>query len=400
MEHKPIHALFILKRRQDYNDFLPNFRKPEVASGMFSSATHVSRMLLSKLNVVSSHVEIVIDNNCIDRVVTKYRPTHVFIEGYWVVPEKFDILKKLHPTVKWIVRCHSELPFLVQEGIAVEWTYGYIQRGVLVAPNSPRMQSDFRAMISIPSEASEQDFNQFPLLPNYYPLDEVHPLKEHPVGALNVACFGATRPMKNVLSQAAAAIAYADLNGMQLNFHVTAGRIELYGQSMWKNLEAMFKNLTSGHRLVVHQWSGREDFLALCRQMDISLQVSFTESFNLVTADALVSGVPVLTSPEVPFLYPVFADPTSVEDIIDQMDFVMTNRVELQKEHLKFLESYNEESRMIWIKFLDGWELSPEEHDEYARNLLPPAYWTWPFYRICIALKTLWSTIIHFGKAA
>ena len=37
--------------------------------------------------------EVVVDNNGIDKEITEYKPTHVFIEGLWVVPEKFDVLK-------------------------------------------------------------------------------------------------------------------------------------------------------------------------------------------------------------------------------------------------------------------------------------------------------------------
>ena len=95
-----------------------------------------------------------IDNNCIDRLVTEYNPDVVIIEALWVVPEKFDVLKKLHPGVRWIVRLHSDIPFLAGEGIAVEWIYGYAARGVEVAFNSPRASEDFGALY----------------LPNFYPL--------------------------------------------------------------------------------------------------------------------------------------------------------------------------------------------------------------------------------------
>lgn len=51
-------------------------------------------------NGIESKVVVVIDNNCIDKEVTAFKPTHAIIEGLWVVPEKFDVLKKLHPTIK------------------------------------------------------------------------------------------------------------------------------------------------------------------------------------------------------------------------------------------------------------------------------------------------------------
>ena len=43
---------------------------------------------------------------------------------YWLV-SKFEVLQKLHPNVKWIVRLHSEIPFIANEGIAMDWIYEY-----------------------------------------------------------------------------------------------------------------------------------------------------------------------------------------------------------------------------------------------------------------------------------
>jgi hypothetical protein len=40
-----------------------------------------------------SNIVVVLDNNEIDKYVTKYKPTHVIIEALWVVPTKFHILK-------------------------------------------------------------------------------------------------------------------------------------------------------------------------------------------------------------------------------------------------------------------------------------------------------------------
>lgn len=72
-------VLFILKRRQDYSTDLINFTNLTVCTGMYNSAKFVCDML--NRNNIESHLEIVIDNNCIDRVVTLHKPTHVIIEG-------------------------------------------------------------------------------------------------------------------------------------------------------------------------------------------------------------------------------------------------------------------------------------------------------------------------------
>src|ERR1700688_2506570 len=78
-------------------------------SGLLNSATFIVDMLND--SGVEAKLVIVNDNNDIDREVSNFQPDTVVIEALWVVPEKFDALKKLHPNVNWIVRIHSDLPF-------------------------------------------------------------------------------------------------------------------------------------------------------------------------------------------------------------------------------------------------------------------------------------------------
>lgn len=85
--------LFICKQSEDQNiSSYGYFRK---FSGLFNSARLVNEML--QYNGISSNIETAHDNNDIDRLVTKHSPDICIIEAYWVVPEKFEILHKLHP---------------------------------------------------------------------------------------------------------------------------------------------------------------------------------------------------------------------------------------------------------------------------------------------------------------
>ena len=113
-------VLFILKKRQTSHTGYAS-----VSSGLLNSAKFVSDML--NKNGIESHLVEVNDNNCIDREVTKFKPTHVIIEALWVVPQKFEVLTKLHPNVQWIIRLHSDISFLANEGIAIEWIYEYLK---------------------------------------------------------------------------------------------------------------------------------------------------------------------------------------------------------------------------------------------------------------------------------
>lgn len=123
-----VKILFILKQRQMTYDEHCNASQYSygLSTGLKNSVTFVVNML--NRAGIESKLETAVDNNCIDRMVKAYKPTHVVIEAYWVVPEKFDILQKLHPKVKWIIRNHSEMPFLSNEGSAIGWTLEYVKR--------------------------------------------------------------------------------------------------------------------------------------------------------------------------------------------------------------------------------------------------------------------------------
>jgi len=346
-----IRALFILKRREDYSTDMVNFTDFTVSTGMFNSAKFVSDMLVD--SGFESTVVVVTDNNDIDREVTNYQPTHVFIEGFWVIPEKFDVLKPLHPTVKWIVRCHSEISFLAQEGIAMGWVFGYLNRGITVAGNSPRINRELRVIARSSGLTKAQVNELIPLLPNYYKTSR-STLVSVPMDSeeINIGCFGAIRPMKNHLGQAIAAIEYADVHHKKLNFHINVGRTEMNGSTALKNLRELFANLP--HALVEHYWMAHPDFLAVIDEMDLCMQVSFTETFNIVTADAVSQGIPVVVSSEMPWVHGPYAEPTSTISMVDTIKTVLSNRWYLVEKNREGLQSYSSRSKVRWGNYLTG----------------------------------------------
>lgn len=349
--HKHHKALFILKRRQDYTS---EHGANHLATGMYNSAKFVSDMLEDA--GIDSKVVIVVDNNCIDREVTKYKPTHVFIEGIWVVPEKFEVLKRLHPKVKWIVRCHSELPFLAQEGNAINWIFEYMKRGVSVSGNSPRINEALQSLVgdTLGIEPEDRDY-EMPLLPNYYPVDDdfiVHTRKEKK-DMMDIGCFGAIRPLKNQLIQAVAAVEFAKNRGLGLRFHVNVGRVEQRGENQLKNLRAMFKQLGDGFELVEHPWMNHKAFKKLLRKIDIAMQVSMSETFNIVTADAISVGTPTVVSDEITWAAEeTFAKTTDVDSIVDTLEYVWEHRDDVAEASFEALEKYSDRSRYLWTRYL------------------------------------------------
>ena len=344
-------VLFILKRREDYCAFSHSNRM--LSTGLYNSARLVQEMLVD--SGIDAEIEVAVDNNCIDRLVTQHRPTHVIIEALWVVPEKFVVLQRLHPGVKWIIRMHSETPFIANEGIAMDWLLEYSGfKNVYLGINAPRFLDEIRAMVSIRNRwdkhtAAERVF----YMPNFYPTDDfvTKPLdreKDH----IDIGCFGAIRPLKNHLEQAIAAVRFAEDHSKMLRFHVNDGRIEMKGQPVVNNLKGLFEQLHErGHEMIVHDWMPHDAFLKVCASMDLGLQVSFTETFNIVGADIVSQGVPLIASTEIPWAAPGFcADPTNNRNIVKKLERAWSWPGMNTWQNQRNIKNYSSNTRKIWVK--------------------------------------------------
>lgn len=368
-KHRDPRVLFILKKRfVPYGD--PANDLPyayQMSSGLLNSATFVKDMLVK--NGFKTFLVEVEDNNRIDAAVNRYQPTHVIIEAYWVVPEKFAILTKLYPNVIWIVRSHSEIPFIASEGISMEWTQEYLlYPNVILASNSMRVVEDFRQWIElvhpltnsplVEDEWSEDMINESIIyLPNYYPVDhkKAPRLVDVDKGVLDVGCFGAMRPMKNHLLQAFAAVKYAIEIDKPLRFHINSSRVESGGDRILKNVRSFFSNLGDDYQLIEHEWMDHLEFKKLVASMDIGLQVSFSETFNIVTADFVDEGVPIVVSDEVKWMPDIFkADMTESDQIVEKMGLALwwKKHFKLADVNRSYLQRYVKKSEEVWMKYL------------------------------------------------
>jgi len=342
-------VLFVLKRREDYNAVVHT--NIGLSTGLYNSASFMDNML--NACGIESKMVVVADNNDIDREVTSYKPTHVIIEALWVVPSKFSILQKLHPNVKWIIRIHSEMPFMAGEGMAMDWIGDYAGfDNVILACNAPRMLKEVTVYLQTKYPMRIMDYKVI-YLPNYYPQDYQSKEFVKDNDTVDVCCFGAIRPLKNHLLQAFAAIKFANKINKKLRFHVNAGRIEMQGGPVINNLKGLFQQLSdSGHQMVNHQWSPREDFLKICAQMDIGLQVSFSETFNIVGADLISQGVPIVGSNEIPWAFdPLCADPVDSDDIAKKLYWAYCFPKVNVKINQFLLTRYTNNTEEIWTKY-------------------------------------------------
>ncbi len=352
-------VLFILKRREDYN-LDPETYSTGMSTGLLNSASFVVDMLNETGNIIADCV-VVTDNNDIDRAVTQFQPTHVIIEALWVVPSKFDVLCKLHPNVRWIIRFHSEMPFIANEGIAIEWIGGYLDYpNVQLAANAPRFYEELktiaRAHTSRRPSYWSHELTKVVYLPNYYPID-LPPYKQpetmYEKDVIDIGCFGAIRPLKNHLTQAVAAISFGDSIRKPINFHINAGRTEMKGDSVLKNLISLFDVVEAhGHSLVIHDWMPHDEFVDLSGTMDLGLQVSFSETFNIVAADMISQGVPIVVSKEIPWAISGIADPTDSVSITRSLQNAYRFPIMNIKINMFGLRRYVVQSAARWEEFL------------------------------------------------
>jgi hypothetical protein len=352
-------VLFVLKYREapyENNGYSwgdsDGMGKP-LHSGLYNSARMVMQMLNDQ-GIADAKLVHVPDNNKIHKEIVEFQATHVVIEAFWVVPEKFEELHRVCPDVKFYIRNHSELPFLSNEGMAFDWIIRYVLTpNVYISSNAPRATGEIRKLLehAYPGTAGVRTLT--PYLPNYYPLPEhiYRPSTWHRSKVLNVGCFGAVRPLKNHIVQAAAAIKAAEKLKKNLRFHINAGRVEMNGSPILKNLRQLFEKFPS-HELIEVPWMVHDDFKAYIRQnIDLVAQCNFSETFNIVSADALSIGVPIVTSKEIAWSSELSrADPNSSTDIADVMVRVLWIKKNFPYFNLGVsgLKKYNQDSICHW----------------------------------------------------
>jgi hypothetical protein len=338
--------LFIIKQRYTYG-------QKTKAYGLYNSCDFVTRKL-NELGIEAKVVQVV-DNNSIDKEVSLYKPTDCFIEALWVVPEKFLILAKLHPDVNWHIRLHSKSEFIAVEGNAFNWMNEYINlrnNGIKIFLSANNYEFYKNLNVIYPN------FN-ISYTPNlYYPSDE-YPASDIPdlrtiENEFHIGIFGALRPLKNHLQQAIWAIEYGKLIKRPVAIHINVSEHESYASSngvsnVLNNLRNLFKLQTSA-RLVEHPWYSHSDFLYIVKQMDLGMQVSFSETYNITAADFIHMDVPIIGSNEIKFINGLSTmDSNSSDEAISVIKRTMLlSKVGLGKFNKFLLNRSNNQAIKVW----------------------------------------------------
>lgn len=311
-------------------------------TGLYNSAKFVSDTLST---THTTKLVSVVDSNSIDKELSEFQPDVVILEAIWVPPYKLEELIKLdrYKNIKWVVRSHSKPAFLANEGTALSWLIQYSRIKNVIISGNHKDFCDMMKAIDVPSV----------MLPNIYGAEFSSAVQDTDKQHVDVGCFGAIRPMKNQLQQAAAAIMFADSIGQTLRFHINGTRLEQNGDNVLKNIRALFQN--TKHELIEHPWLEHAEFLQLVSTMDVGLQVSLSESFNIVSADFISQNIPIITSKEVEFVSSLFQTEPHTAAIVKSLVFAYRSR--LFRLHMinKWLLTYsNNKATHVWLDFIQG----------------------------------------------
>jgi hypothetical protein len=248
---------------------------------------------------------------------------HVIISAPWIPTVELQALANDFPDTHFAVNCHSNVGFLQADrnGVKLMREVMELEMGtanVHMAGNSRRFCHWVRSAFGVPCT----------YLPNLYYLDGC-PVRQMPWrgGTLRIGIFGATRPLKNLMSAAGAALEIARRLRSPLELWLSGGRTEGGGETILAAVREMLGALP-GISLHSNGWQSWPNFRKTVGHMHLLLQPSYTESFNMVTADGVAEGVPSVVSNAIDW-----APDDWKADVDDVLDIARTGRRLLYDEH-------------------------------------------------------------------
>ncbi len=273
--------------------------------------------------------------------------THVVISAPFIPTLELASLANDFPETQFLVNCHSNLGFLqadpsamrlVREGADLErqtWNFH-------IAANNERLAHWMTDAYGVPAT----------WVPNLYHLDRAsgQPRIPYPGGVLRIGAFGATRPLKNFLTAAGAAVQIASTLRVDVELWMSSGRDEGGG-----SLVDAIRQMTSGLgnvKLREAGWQTWPQFRQTVRSMHLLLQPSYTETFNVVTADGIAEGVASVVSDAIEWA------PDNWKCRVDDVDHIAKTGIRLLKDKsaprrgLGALRKYNKRALRAWSELL------------------------------------------------
>lgn len=281
--------------------------------------------------------------------------THAVISAPWIPSRDLQELTEAHPDTRFAVNCHSNVGFLQADtnGVKLVREAMEIEAGTFnfhLAGNSKKFAEWVRSAYGVPCA----------YLPNLYHLNgcAAHDRPLYSGGPLRIGIFGATRPLKNFMSAAGAALTISRDMKASVELWLSAGRTEGGGDTILRSAHAMLDGL-SNIKIVENGWQTWPKFRQCVANMHLLLQPSYTESFNMVTADGIAEGVPSVVSQAIDWAPDHWK--SEIDDVVDiaRVGRALLTDTHAAKDGLDALVRHNQDGIRFWTNFLGNSALHP-----------------------------------------
>lgn len=217
--------------------------------------------------------------------------THVIISApSWIQPVDFSSLAFDYPDTTFVQLNHSGAAYLsidkygirnIRDVAALSQTVHNIR----VAANNERVARFVATSFGVDCL----------YLPNLYDTESYVPFVPKKIGStIRIGSFGASRPWKNQLCAAEASVMIGKALGCDVELYVNSKRPD-GGERMIESRQELFHQLP-GCKIVDVPWASWPHFRDITASMNLLVQPSFDETFNVCTADGIAEGVPSVTT--------------------------------------------------------------------------------------------------------
>jgi glycosyltransferase involved in cell wall biosynthesis len=327
-----------------YKNFAANRNISHIGLGV--AAINTAKVL--RREGIKTDVWPVIDSSDLRKRLLAAPVKHVIISAPWIPSDKLQSVANEFSDTQFAVCCHSNVGFLQADRNGVKLVRELMElelgtHNIRLAGNCRRFTDWVTAAFGAPCL----------YLPNLYYVDE-HATAVRTLysgGTLRIGAFGATRPLKNLLTAAAAAIEIARKVNAPLEFWLSGGRAEGGGETVLAAVKELVADLPNV-KLVLNGWQSWPKFRKIVGHMHLLLQPSYTESFNMVTADGVVEGVPSVVSEAIDW-----APRHWKADVDDSLDVARIGRHLLSdpraaQDGLRALKQYVQEGVGVYREYL------------------------------------------------
>lgn len=220
--------------------------------------------------------------------------SHVVISAPWIPTLDLQKLLMAWPNIHFAVSSHSNLGFLQADpnGIGLLREASRLVLGhhnFSLAGNCERFTQAWSRMYGCATQ----------WLPNLYDVTTLKNVGQRTPWrsghVLRIGLFGAARPLKNMISGAAACVELSSTLKTDVEIWMSTGRNEGASGTIHKAVEQITSNLPHV-KVVPVQWRSWPEFRAVVGQMHLLVSPSYTESFQMVCADGIAEGVATVGS--------------------------------------------------------------------------------------------------------